>query len=39
VRARVFGGAAQGADEIEFDTDLMRLATGGSAGSPPVRPV
>jgi FMN reductase len=36
---RVFGGAAQGADEIEFDTDLMRLATGGSAGSPPVRPV
>jgi FMN reductase len=36
---RVFGGAADGADEIEFDTDLMRLATGGSAATPPVRPV
>jgi FMN reductase len=36
---RVFGGAAEGSDEIEFDTDLMRLATGGSAGVPPVRPV
>lgn len=36
---RVFGGASEGADEIEFDTDLMRLATGGSAVVPPVRPV
>lgn len=36
---RVFGGASEGADVIEFDTDLMRLATGGSAGVPPVRPV
>jgi FMN reductase len=36
---RVFGGAAAGADEIEFDSDLMRLATGGSVGVPPVRPV
>jgi len=36
---RVFGGAAEGADEIEFDTDLMRLATGGSGAVPPVRPV
>jgi FMN reductase len=36
---RVFGGAAEGADEIEFDSDLMRLATGGSAAVPPVRPV
>jgi FMN reductase len=36
---RVFGGAAEGADEIEFDTDLMRLATGGSAEVRPVRPV
>jgi FMN reductase len=36
---RVFGGAAEGADEIEFDTDLMRMATGGSAAVPPVRPV
>ncbi|MGN6444709.1 CE1759 family FMN reductase [Amnibacterium sp.] len=26
---RVFGGAAEGADEIDLDTDLMRLATGG----------
>ncbi|GAA2752263.1 CE1759 family FMN reductase [Amnibacterium kyonggiense] len=36
---RVFGGAAEGADEIEFDTDLMRLATGGPSVVPPVRPV
>lgn len=36
---RVFGGAAEGADEIEFDTDLMRMATGGAAGTSPVRPV
>ncbi|RIX30660.1 CE1759 family FMN reductase [Amnibacterium setariae] len=36
---RVFGGAAEGADEVEFDSDLMRLATGGSAVAPPVRPV
>jgi len=36
---RVFGGAAEGADVIEFDTDLMRMATGGSASVPPVRPV
>jgi len=36
---RVFGGAAEGSDEIEFDSDLMRLATGGSASVPPVRPV
>lgn len=36
---RVFGGAAEGADEIEFDTDLMRLATGGASVVPPVRPV
>jgi FMN reductase len=36
---RVFGGAAQGADEIEFDSDLMRLATGGSVGDAPVRPI
>jgi FMN reductase len=36
---RVYGGAAEGADEIEFDTDLMRLATGGSSAVPPVRPV
>lgn len=35
---RVFGGAAEGADEIGFDSDLMRLATGGSAGTSPVRP-
>jgi FMN reductase len=36
---RVFGGAAEGADEVEFDSDLMRLATGGSAAVPPVRAV
>ena len=36
---RVFGGASEGADEVEFDTDLMRLATGGSAAAPPVRRV
>ena len=36
---RIFGGASEGADEIEFDTDLMRLATGGSSAVPPVRPV
>jgi FMN reductase len=36
---RVFGGAAEDADDIDFDTDLMRLATGGSAETPPVRPV
>lgn len=36
---RVFGGASAGSDEIEFDSDLMRLATGGSVGVPPVRPV
>ena len=36
---RVFGGASEGADVIEFDTDLMRMATGGSASVPPVRPV
>jgi FMN reductase len=35
---RVFGGASDGADEIEFDTDLMRLATGGSAGPAPAGP-
>jgi FMN reductase len=28
---RVFGGAADGADEIDFDSDLMRLATGGAS--------
>jgi FMN reductase len=26
---RVFGGVAEGSDEIDFDSDLMRLATGG----------
>ena len=36
---RVFGGASEGADEIEFDTDLMRLATGGSSAVPPLRAV
>jgi FMN reductase len=38
---RVFGSAAQGEDEIEFDSDLMRLATGGSAAGAvrPIRPV
>lgn len=38
---RVFGSAAQGEDGIEFDSDLMRLATGGSAAGAvrPVRPV
>jgi FMN reductase len=36
---RIFGGASEGADEVEFDTDLMRLATGGSAMIPPVRAV
>jgi FMN reductase len=36
---RVFGGAAQGADEIEFDSDLMRLATGGSTAGAAVRPI
>lgn len=30
---RVFGGAAEGADEVEFDSELMRLAAGGSAVS------
>ena len=37
---RVFGSAAQGEDEIEFDSDLMRLATGGSAAGAvrPIRP-
>jgi FMN reductase len=38
---RVFGSAAQGEDEIAFDSDLMRLATGGSAAGAvrPIRPV
>jgi FMN reductase len=36
---RIFGGASEGADEVEFDTDLMRLATGGPAVIPPVRAV
>lgn len=36
---RVFGGEAAGSDEIDLDSDLMRLATGGSAAVPAVRPV
>lgn len=36
---RVFGGAGHGADEVELDSDLMRLATGGSAVAAPVRPI
>jgi len=31
---RVFGGAAADADEVDLDSDLMRLATGGSVAAP-----